>query len=66
MRETDPNDRWLWKEPMTEIELLRSRLEIIENQMYRGKLTCCECGLANKCTLAFDSYNTNGDCLLSK
>lgn len=28
--------------------------------------TCDDCTAAQTCSLAFDGYNTNGDCLLSK
>ena len=30
------------------------------------EFTCDECEIANRCRLAFDPYNTNGDCLASK
>jgi hypothetical protein len=30
------------------------------------KFTCDECGVAPTCTLVFDWYNTNGDCLAEK
>lgn len=29
-------------------------------------MTCTECSLWRQCDLAFDPYNTAGDCLLSK
>lgn len=29
-------------------------------------MTCFNCTLWRQCNLAFDVYNTNGDCLLSK
>lgn len=28
--------------------------------------TCDDCSFAPRCMLAFDAYNTDGDCLLSK
>lgn len=30
------------------------------------EFTCVDCASVRKCKLAFDLYNTNGDCLLSK
>lgn len=31
-----------------------------------GGFTCDNCGAAPRCKLAFDWYNTNGDCLAEK
>lgn len=31
-----------------------------------AEFTCDECSHAASCALAFDSYNTNGDCLADK
>jgi len=30
------------------------------------KYTCDECSITRTCTLAYDLYNTNGDCLADK
>jgi len=30
------------------------------------KVTCVECNQRNTCSLAWDLYNTNGDCLAEK
>jgi hypothetical protein len=34
--------------------------------IHRASFTCYDCTRASVCTLAFDSYNTQGDCLWSK
>ena len=71
-RHRDPTDEWLYVEPLTDEQLkadrdlvIRRNSEFVKydvNQVY----TCDNCVLANRCSLAFDIYNTNGDCLLSK
>lgn len=58
------------KVPRTEQELAEYRARIVE--MYRehigtiDKFTCDDCGARFKCTLVFDAYNTDGDCLAEK
>jgi hypothetical protein len=64
-------DQWLRKRILTLEELVADRQEArkqnleltgVEDLQY----TCDECWMARACGLAFDSYNTNGDCLLEK
>lgn len=71
-RERDPNNQWDWLNPMTPEELAEYRKQQIE---WARKLivfgstpefTCDNCVHANKCTLAFNAYNTDGDCLWEK
>lgn len=37
-----------------------------QSQADKMSFTCDECSHAPLCTLSFDGYNTDGDCLLSK
>lgn len=61
-RATDPKDKWLWITPSTFQEMA----EIRGNEHPLGHFTCDNCFLVSKCSLAFDDYNTNDDCLYSK
>lgn len=65
MRELDPNNKWLYKIAMSPAEVAERRKMMAEfNEV--DKYTCDDCSQAPICTLAFDSYNTNGDCLYEK
>ena len=67
---SDPFDH----EPLGEEELARERTRLVV--MYKeqlavdlephGSFTCDNCTRAPVCDLAFDAYNTDGDCLASK
>lgn len=46
-------------------ELLPLRQEFFEHNE-TCECTCDTCLDATRCSCAYDSYNTNGDCLLSK
>ena len=65
---TDPEDRWLFAEPRSPEKMAEYRAEMIaEHGGPEGfKFTCDDCCLAPRCTLTWDSYNTNGDCLYGK
>jgi len=69
-RLTEEADPWSWQEPSTPRQLLDSRAAsvLLNGQKAEsiGYFTCDNCTHAAKCVLAFDSYNTNGDCLASK
>lgn len=60
--------------PLTKEELAaeRKRTQDSIRKVYHRAIdvpdsfTCDECGFAPKCTLVFDLYNTNGDCLAEK
>jgi len=61
-----------WKVPRTPEQLKEERNNSIANA-FMGSLTrmtdrftCDSCPRAPICTLAFDLYNTNGDCLYDK
>jgi len=68
--DADPFDH----EPLDASELARERVRLVV--MYKemhgidlaapGSFTCDTCSDAPRCDLAFDAYNTNGDCLASK
>ena len=62
-------DQWVRAVPLTEEELEEEKVKLREHYAPHGfdiGTTCEECGLRFTCKLAFDAYNTNGDCLLSK
>lgn len=72
MIEKDPNDPWLRKHPLTDEQLTEEREKMVSFLVVEHgwcgdvKFTCDGCELAKTCTLVFDGYNTDGDCLLSK
>lgn len=63
-------DEWTREVPLTPEELAAYRLQQIkwgdELGLSPDVFTCDNCALAPKCKLAFDGYNTDGDCLYSK
>ena len=72
-----PDDQWTWERMSSpsELRIARERslreVRIIGSPEYADKVdkegfTCDDCSHAALCVLAFDSYNTNGDCLLEK
>ena len=67
----DP-DGWIRKAPLSRAELAQLRQENVDFMEERGLgpidgvFTCDSCNDAPICKLAFDAYNTNGDCLMSK
>lgn len=71
-RETQPDNKWLFNEPLTKEQLDEYRKNLAEHVKDHwtipevGQLTCDGCGLAPICSLVFDAYNTNGDCLYDK
>jgi len=67
----DTENPWLRKEPLTLEQLAAYRKAQVEQvakvlKNVPEKFTRDGCGLAGVCTLAFDAYNTNGDCLYDK
>lgn len=44
----------------------REYYEYLDKGIERERLTCFKCKLNNICEFAWDSYNTNGDCLALK
>lgn len=56
---------WMHKEPIGVEELTRL-IEGFRHEMGTVECTCETCDIQNKCTLAWDYYNTDGDCLLMK
>lgn len=69
----DPDDifkPWLLDKPRSEEEMARIRKEALafgETIKYMlDKFTCDDCTDRFICTLAFDLYNTDGECLLMK
>jgi len=70
-RARDPSNQWLWAVPLTEAELAEDRRAVVDltKGMYDDapdRYTCDDCPMARRCTLAFDVYNVNGDCLYEK
>ena len=64
-------DEWTREKPLSEDELATLRKECVKREEDLGgrclrKFTCDECSRASICRLAFDGYNTNGDCLYEK
>jgi len=71
MDEVREDNRWLFKNPRTPEQMAECRKESVAEAAKAVKnpptaFTCDECGIANVCTLAFDLYNTDGDCLYDK
>jgi len=67
MRARKPEDRWSWEVPLTDEELNREREESVKREGRPEIVFTCDGCSANKvCTLAFDPYNTDGDCLYEK
>lgn len=70
-RARDPSNQWLWAVPLTDAELAEDRRAMVDMAIGMfgdppEHFTCDECPLAPRCSLAFDSYNTEGDCLYEK
>ena len=70
-RERDPENKWLWAVALTPDELTKDRAAQVagiqqDEGMAPERFTCDECPLVRRCSLAFDSYNTDGDCLYEK
>jgi len=59
---------WERETPLTPEEVVTYRAEVVASQEGDPStvLTCDTCPRANICTLAFDTYNTDGDCLAEK
>ncbi len=42
-------------------------MEVSQGEFVKlSDFTCWNCGIKKTCYLAFDSYNTNGDCIADK
>lgn len=54
-----------WREPLTEEQLVEYRAWMIELDGDR-KFTCDNCEAKHRCSLAFDEWNVDGDCLAAK
>jgi len=63
-REHEPENPWKFKQPWGHQSLVMLREALTDLPL--GELTCDNCATAPKCSLVFDAYNTNGDCLLEK
>lgn len=74
----DPNDQWsAFAEPLSEAELAgvrRAATDLLDALSYTDihwtavneGYSCDGCGARATCPLVFDSYNTDGDCLMEK
>ena len=65
-RPSHPGNQWLFATPLPEVELEELRIKAMAFHATAGEFTCHGCKLAQICCLVYDSYNTQGDCLLSK
>lgn len=71
-RERRKDDPWLYVVPRTDDELRAERAESIAwHAEHHGRIidrgfTCDNCPMKAICSLAFDGYNTEGDCLYDK
>lgn len=56
------------KTPRTDAQLAELRRQSTEHveEGAPASFTCDTCGFRRKCVLAFDWYNTDGDCLAEK
>jgi hypothetical protein len=63
-------DSWTREIPLSLIELMAERKDMRARNNELGytpdSYTCDDCAFAPRCKLAFDAYNDQGDCLLSK
>lgn len=71
--DVEPDDRYTYVYPRTFAELLRVRQDTIDRHSgddlfdkWDRTFTCDHCRSVHKCALAFDEYNTDGDCLAEK
>lgn len=68
---TEDDDEFVLLHPRSDQEVARLRQASVVHLKERfghevTAFTCDGCVLAPQCLLAFDGYNTDGDCLLSK
>lgn len=66
--EVTEEDRWTYRVPRTPEQLAEKRRASLAT-WFGGReqsFTCDGCGRAPVCVLAFDLYNTDGDCLDEK
>lgn len=63
-----PQSQWTWDAALSPEELQDYRR--VMGHLHGGApdtvYTCDDCGAAPHCTLAFEPYNTDGDCLADK
>ena len=63
-------NEWTRETPLSPIELMAERRDMHARNNELGytpdRYTCDDCAFAPRCKLAFDGYNTDGDCLYSK
>jgi MoaA/NifB/PqqE/SkfB family radical SAM enzyme len=63
-------DQWKKEPPYTDKQLRDIRSRLLKYLNYtptlHGGITCDKCEGKAACRLAYDAYNTNGDCLLEK
>lgn len=64
------SDGWTTKDPLSPADLADERERMVRIYAAEGieisSFTCDECSARFKCVLAFDAYNTDGDCLAEK
>ena len=61
-------DQWTHAVPLTEKQIETAsngiKHDLTELGYYFKYITCDNCDIKSTCVLAFDIYNTDGDCLL--
>lgn len=64
----DYPDPWTLTVPWDDADLAAERSHVIDHHGMPADVvfTCDDCARANVCVLAFDPYNTDGDCLYNK
>jgi hypothetical protein len=64
---TSPDDEWSdMFPPLTLAQMRRLEELALEDNAPEVTMTCSTCTAASVCALAFDPYNTDGDCLMTK
>lgn len=68
-----PDDEWRFLHSRTDEELAAAYAETaaelkrsFRRDVKREEFTCHECAIVRECIVAFDIYNTHGDCLMDK
>ena len=61
---TEILDEWARHNSFTELMIMRARFQHEHEGLI--ECTCDQCAAMTICSLAFDPYNSNGDCLYDK
>lgn len=64
-RARHPEDEWTWLEPLTDAEDAEL-VAAVDREDSAEAYTCYDCPARRTCALAWETYNTDGDCLAEK